>query len=104
MIIEFKASPSNFVLLSYNVSHLQTFEVRHCLNPHAKKLYITQDVLKSLKFDHVDLDCARLQKPVSEKHYLTEEQNCLEWFVTQFSLHLYYKIFCMCNDKILVYR
>ena len=40
-------------------------------------------------FVHVDLDCALLQKPVSEKHYLREVRNSLDWFVTQCSLHLY---------------
>ena len=33
MIIEFKTSPSNFVILSCNVSHLQAFKVRHSKIP-----------------------------------------------------------------------
>ena len=37
MRIELQTSPSSSVLLLDNVSHLQAFEVRHCLNPHAKK-------------------------------------------------------------------
>ena len=38
MDIEFKtrSSQSNFVLLSCDVSHLEAFEVRRCLNTHAK--------------------------------------------------------------------
>ena len=50
MIIEFNSSPSNFVVLSCHVSHLQAFEVKHCLNPRAKKVVYYPDVLKSLKF------------------------------------------------------
>ena len=52
----------------------------------------------------VDLDSALLQNHVSDKHYLIEVGNCLDWFLTQLSLHLYNEIVHMCNDKILVQR
>ena len=42
IIIESLTSPSNFVLLSWHVSHLQTFEGRLCLSPRAKVWYTTQ--------------------------------------------------------------
>ena len=45
MIIDFKTSQSNFVLLLCHVSHLQAFDVRHCMNPHAKKVVNYSDVL-----------------------------------------------------------
>ena len=41
MIIQFKTSPSKFVFLACHTSHLQAFEVRHCLNPRSKKWYTT---------------------------------------------------------------
>ena len=52
MRIELQTSPSSSVLLLDNVSHLQAFEVRHCLNPHAKKKKVVYypDVVKYLIF------------------------------------------------------
>ena len=48
MRIELQSSPSSSVHLSDNVSHLQSFEVRHCLNPRTKMVYYP-NVLKSIK-------------------------------------------------------
>ena len=42
MSIDLRKSPSNYVLLSDHVGHLQASEVRHCLNLHAKKWYSAQ--------------------------------------------------------------
>ena len=51
--IKLQTSPSTSVLLSDNVSHLQAFEVRHCLNPCAKKWYTTQ----MFKITKINLVC-----------------------------------------------
>ena len=49
MGIDFKTSPSKYVLLSDPAPHIQAFEIRHCLNSHTKKVVYYPDYLKSLK-------------------------------------------------------
>ena len=53
--IELQTSPSSSVILSDNVSHLHSFEIRHCVNPCAKKVAYYPDVLQSLKLQNEQL-------------------------------------------------